>query len=459
MDKKARIALASVLATGGVATLLVVVVDDLRFAYSNHDVHIALETAATLVAALTAALFYGRARQSLERTDLLLFVGLTLLATSNLGRLLAPDFDGDNHLAVWLPLAGRIFAAGTLAAAAFARRGRVRSARPPWLYALAGLLLSASAIAVIAGLAGDLSTGIDSSVSPVDAAQAGITGSAAFVATQVTATLLFLTAAVGFALRAQRSGEALLAWLAAGMLLGAFARFHFLLFPTVYSDWIFTGDLLFLASYAVIFTGAIREIIANQRVATNAAVLAERTRIARDLHDGLAQDLAYLSMQAQLMSDDDPRAERVVSVAQHALAQSRGVIANLRISDSGIGDATASIARALAARHDLELTLRIDEALEAREGERDELLRIISEAIANAVRHGHATRLEIELARVRDRGLRLRVVDDGRGFLVEEAGRSGGYGIRGMRERAERLGGRLEVSSRPGIGTTVEVVL
>ena len=453
--RKAITGLFVVLSAG---TLLVIFLD-LRFAYASRDVHIGVETLATLVAILAAALFYARVADTGDRTDLLIMMGLALLAASNMGRLLAPpDSTGTSHLTVWLPLTGRVLAAATLTAAAFSPRGRVRSPRPPWVYLAGGGAVAGGVIAIVALVAGDLATGIDASISPADPGRAEITGSGALIGTQTVVTLLFLAAAAGFALRAERSGEELLGWLSAAMLLGAFARFHYLLFPSVYSDWLFTGDILFLASYLTIFAGAMREIIANQRAATSAAILEERTRIARDLHDGLAQDLAYVSMQAQRMPDGDGRAGRIVEAAQGALAQSRSVIANLRLTDVALGEAATTVARTLASRHDIDLTLKIDESVEVPEDKRDDLLRIMSEAIVNAVRHGEASHLEVELARLPHRGLRLRVSDDGRGFAVD--GREHlGFGLRGMRERVERLGGELDLSSSPDDGTVVEVVL
>jgi len=458
MNTFGRKAIIGVLAIASIGTLLLVLLG-LSFAYENHDVHIALETSATFVALLAAAIVYGRAKQSADRADVALFIGLLLLAGSNLGRLLASDFDGENHLVVWLPLTARMVAAGTLTLAAFIPRGRQRAPYPPGIYAVGAVSLSAVAVGLVAILGSDLATGIDASRSPADSSNPQIDGSAALLATQVTSVALFAAAALGFALRARRTGEELLAWLAAGMLLGSLARFQFLMFPSTYSDWVFTGDILFLVSYLLIFTGALRDILANQRSAARAEVLEERTRLARDLHDGLAQDLAYLSVQAQRLSGDDPQAARIAQVAKEALVQSRGVIGNLRISDAPLGEATATLARALAARHDLELTLSIDESLDAPAEERDDLLRIVSEAIANAARHGGSSNLAIELDEQTEGTLRLRVTDDGSGFDVSELKSGSGLGLRGMRERVERHGGRLVVSSRFGAGTTIEVVL
>ena len=87
---------------------------------------------------------------------------------------------------------------------------------------------------------------------------------------------------------------------------------------------------------------------------------------------------------------------------------------------------------------------------------REALIRIVREAVTNAARHGHATEVRVELEN--GNGLRLVVADDGQGF-DSDAPRGGGFGIIGMRERAEALGGVFTLSSEPGEGTAIEVVL
>ena len=452
----------TVVVVAGGATLLIALVDSLRFAYESDQAHVALETAATIIAAMVAGILYGRARQTRTTADILLFVGLAALALSNLGRLVAPAYDGDNDLAVWLPLVARLLAAGALAGAAFASSARVRSfGRALW--SSLGVLAVAALVSfgLFASLGSDFSVGIDPDISPADTSTVRIDGSAGWLVAQGLVIVMFAAAAVGFGRRSVQRGDTLLGYLAASMLLVALARVHYVLFPSVYTDWVFTGDIVFFFAYVLMFVGALREIARNQEWATRAAILEERNRIARDLHDGLAQDLAFLSLQGQrLGAGHGGNGRQIAEVARDALAQSRAVIANLSLTDAPLGEATASLARALAVRHGIELELRVDETLEMRPKERDDVLRILSEAISNAVRHGHAGRLTVELARDTDFGLHLRVFDDGDGFDVDRVlDRGTGHGIRGMRERAERMGGRLELRSQRGIGTTVEVLL
>ena len=217
--------------------------------------------------------------------------------------------------------------------------------------------------------------------------------------------------------------------------------------------------MLRAAAFIAILIGAFRQIAAHERAATRAAVVEERRRIARDLHDGLAQDLAYLSLQG-LRVGGEGDVEQIAHAAQEALFEARAVIANLRLSDDPIGIAAVRLARTLTTRQGVHLELDVDETVDARADERDDLLRVLSEAISNAVRHGGASQLCLSLRRRTDTGLVMRIADDGHGFDPEASnGSPSTAGLEGMRARIERRGGQFRVRSRPGAGTTVEVVL
>jgi signal transduction histidine kinase len=449
------------IAVAGGATVVVATVPSLSFAYRGGDARVALETSATLITALAAFLLLGRLRESGSRAELMLFIGLLLLTLSNLVRAVAPNFTGENHVAIWVPLVTRVIAAGTLAAAPFVSTSRIRERqRLPFLVVVPVVVVVVVA-ALVASFTAGLDTGVRPSISPQDAKDARIVGSAALLVTMVAVIVLFSVSSWGFASRARRTGDELLGWLALAMAFAALARLNYFLFPSVYTDWVFTGDILQLGTYGLILAGALREIARYQRRAAHAAVFEERGRIARDLHDGLAQDLAYIRMQGERLAAVDDRGAKIAAAAEDALIHSRGMIASLIAADARLGDAVASLSRALADRHGVDLVLDVDEQLDARAAERDDLLGIISEGISNAVRHGEASQISIRLARGDEIGLRLTISDNGGGFDPVEAGdgNGGGLGLRGMRERAERMGGRLEVSSSPGIGTTLEVEL
>ncbi len=191
-----------------------------------------------------------------------------------------------------------------------------------------------------------------------------------------------------------------------------------------------------------------------------AAVFDERRRIARDMHDGLAQDLVFISMQGRELADRDPRAEAIATAAGQALAHARGAILALTDPvDESLPTAVARVATSLADRSGTRLELELDDQAETGPRAQDGLLLIVSEAISNATRHGNASKIHVALSA--EGGLRLAISDDGCGFhdRVSTNGPETGFGLTSMQERAEDLGGELELRSHPGEGTKVEVML
>jgi signal transduction histidine kinase len=385
---------------------------------------------------------------------------LVVVFAASLVRSVSPSFDGENAAVVWMPLSANLIASSVLAAAAFAPEAEVRRAQG--FRITGGVLLAAGLLMLVIGLLSDrLPTGIEPAISPDGAEGTLVIGSPGLLVAQLASMALFAIGAVGFARRAERSGDELLAWLAIALALFALARLNYFLVPSIYSEWVSTGDFLRFAGYLTILIGALRQIAAYQRAAAKAAVLEDRSRIARDLHDSLAQDLAFISMQGDRIAVDDERAAELARVARLALAASRGAIEHLRRSDDPLAPALARVARALAERHQLGLMLDLDEGAETTPETRDDLLRIASEAISNAVRHGEAGEIRVSLAPEDGNGIRLTIADDGRGFDPESVANEGpgGMGLEGMRDRAKRLGGDCRIRSRRGEGTLVEVVV
>jgi ligand-binding sensor domain-containing protein/two-component sensor histidine kinase len=196
------------------------------------------------------------------------------------------------------------------------------------------------------------------------------------------------------------------------------------------------------------------------------AVLIERGRIAREIHDTLAQDIVGISVQLELVSRlmtlsvDKAMAQlkETRSLVRKSLEQARSSIWELRSSSTGdlptrLRDAAQQITRdsGIALRLNIGGTYRaFPQATE------DELLRIAQEAITNAVRHASPKNIEVTM-NYHAGGARLQVQDDGRGFIVNEtkSGPAGHFGIRGMHERAQRARATLDIKSSPGEGTTV----
>ena len=242
-----------------------------------------------------------------------------------------------------------------------------------------------------------------------------------------------------------------------GCVLAATARVHYLLFPSLYSEFVYTGDLLRLGFYLFMLVGASREIRSYWELRAQAAVLEDRRRMARDLHDGLTQELSYISAQSQRLAGrpgDVATVRGIGAAAGRAMEEARRAINALtRPVDDPFPVALQRMADELAHRYDVKVVTELDSEAHV-EGEGVEaLLRITAEAVRNAVRHGSAARIDLRLSA---QPLCLAVADDGRGFDVRVAD-AGGFGLTSMRERAAALGGEMDITSGPGEGTTVRV--
>jgi signal transduction histidine kinase len=201
-----------------------------------------------------------------------------------------------------------------------------------------------------------------------------------------------------------------------------------------------------------------------------ALVLEERARLAREIHDTLAQGFVGISSQldavAMCLPDQTAPARKHLdvarSMARHSLTEARRSVMDLRASmldGRDLGAALESGARVWAAGSGVEVEVGVtDPPGKLPEEMEQNLLRIAQEAVTNAVKHAAARKIRIELG-AEGRRICLRVADDGRGFDENYALTSPGghFGLLGMRERAERLGGEMRLVSHPGEGTEVEV--
>ena len=202
-----------------------------------------------------------------------------------------------------------------------------------------------------------------------------------------------------------------------------------------------------------------------------AAVIGERTRIARELHDTLAQGVAGIRLQVETglgAMKEDPGAARehfqlAGAMARSSLAEVRRSIWVLRAQTSkGAGGLVATLSeslRHLTAGTTLKPSIEITgEAQSVPSAMEHNLLRILHELVLNAVRHSGATRLEVGL-RFDEDGVHVRVEDDGRGFDADAhlaASQTEHFGLLGVVERAQALDGSLQIHSRPGQGTRIE---
>ena len=193
---------------------------------------------------------------------------------------------------------------------------------------------------------------------------------------------------------------------------------------------------------------------------------AERTRIARELHDELAQSLTALKMDAAWIASRLPsehgelagKAERMKGVVDNTVAAVRRIAADLRpvmLDDLGLVAALESFLNDLAERTGIEvrLTAPVDELM-LQDPLSTAVYRMVQEALTNVARHAHATAVTVEVG-VADRTLRIRVRDNGRGLRPDPNRKS--FGLAGIRERARTLGGDARVYSPAAGGTVVDI--
>ena len=399
----------------------------------------AVKVTVALSAVLALHAIWGRFGLDGRLDDLALIGGLGALAVTVVVLSALPEH-GNHALVDWAPAFGYLIAAVGLAVASWAPAANLPATRRVALLTaliILGLAASAAALPGAAGL-------------PL----------AGYLAPQVIAAVLFAIAALGLAWRAERRGDQLLAWIGLGCVFAGFASVHELALPTAAPGGPLTADLLQLAFGLAVFAGAMGEVTVHRRRLVVAAVIDERRRIARDLHDGLAQELAYIRMETRRMEarQSGGHAADVALAAERALTEVRHAIAGLRHADDDLFATELShLAEHLAARAGARLRLDVDARIEVQASQRDQLLRIVREAVSNGVRHGGATEVSLELSS--DEGLRMAVRDNGKGFKPGSARRRGSFGLTTMRERAQALGGDLTVQSAPGEGTLVEVVV
>jgi PAS domain S-box-containing protein len=187
--------------------------------------------------------------------------------------------------------------------------------------------------------------------------------------------------------------------------------------------------------------------------------LEERRKIARDLHDGLAHELAFIAGKTRAARRCPPSPEvldAVASAADRALDEARRAISVLSSREPPpLPVAICQTAEDLCARAELALALQVDDQIRVPAETEENLLRILREAITNAGRHGGAEKVTVRLWR--DGAVHLSITDDGRGFDTSLPTR--GFGLVSMGERARALGGSIKVVSQIGDGTHVEVTL
>jgi len=456
-----RLAFGCALGSAG-ATTAVVLVARLDFSYHAPALHVALETTAAITASAAAFLLLGRFWRTGFLDELMLSAGLSLLALSNLAFAALPAvFDlRSNGASVW----GTLFT-GTLAAlliclgALIPRRRLGGGPRWPLVVYGSSLALAVVGIVLIVAFQDLLPRGVTSS-RPPGASRPDLVAHPPVLTLQLVLALLYLLAAVGFARRHRFTNDELSGWLEVACIFSAAARVNYAFHPSLYSSWVYTGDVFRLGFYLALLIGAAREIASYWTSAVAAASLEERRRLARDVHDGLAQEIAFIARNVRLLRErgaEPQLVERILRGVARAQDESRRVIGALAARvDEPLEQAVAQAARDAARRYGAAVDMELANGIALSPREREAVVRIASEAVTNAARHSGAETLRLYLERL-DAGMRLEVVDDGEGFDNEEPRR--GFGLVTMKDRAEALGGKLRIESRRGAGTRVELEL
>lgn len=215
-----------------------------------------------------------------------------------------------------------------------------------------------------------------------------------------------------------------------------------------------------------------REIVERERAEARErkVVVEERTRIAREIHDTLAQGFTGIVIQLEAAEDVLPAESEAArshilkarALARESLAEARRSVWALRplaLGADDLGYAFLHLVHKLAESSGVSIDFTLQGTLHALDPEIEHhLLRIGQEALSNALRHAQAAHIGVMLS-CRDRHIVLRVEDNGKGFDVNPAVHRHGLGLRGMQERTDVLGGKLAITSQPGQGTRVEVVV
>jgi len=229
------------------------------------------------------------------------------------------------------------------------------------------------------------------------------------------------------------------------------------------------GVLLIVMAWIVVLGRRLREQMALIRhKMRSGAVLEERNRIARELHDNLEQELAGITMQLDLAVDCFQQAPKVArealeaarDMSRHSMVDARRSVWDLRchlLEEGDLVSALRHIVQPSSPRDDVKVDVsvtgnpaRLPAAMEMN------LLRIGQEAVANAVKHGRATTVQALLQYDQEK-VRLSITDNGKGFVPEETAPSGHFGLLDMRERAHSMGCILEVESAPDCGTKIAI--
>jgi signal transduction histidine kinase len=459
----------------------------------NQRLALAIDTVATLVAVAVAVLGWIRYREGGEQAALWRGSALLVLGTMNAFTASATvlgiegafghALDDPGQLPLWMTVLTRAIAAALLVTAGLAAIRGSDLPRVPPLLVLWGPALITVGLAVVGAAYQDV---LPPLISPAGLASISANPGAALpVGAAATLALLQIAIALGFLAAGALSYRAYRAYargtdavLAVGLMLAAFSQVLFAIHPAAFSSLVSTGDVLRVAFYIMLLATLAVEVRGDIRALRTAnldlirlgdaevarATAEERAHLAREIHDGMSQELWFAKLkQGRLLAlpgvTEDARAlaEEVAGAIESSLAEARQAIMALRPTEGhSFCEAIERYVADFSDRFGITTEASCDSAAELLTARAQaELLRIVHEALSNVRKHADATLIRVDIAS-NGGALRLTVTDNGRGFAADTPGPSG-YGLSSMRQRAEIIGGNLSVESRPQDGTRVVV--
>jgi signal transduction histidine kinase len=431
----------------GSSLALFVTRHDLQTKVSLPELGLVLHTLIAFAGGIIALLAGIRYAVEGRRVDLFLCCGFLIGSASIVGFSIAPVLDGEavHGPEAWAAVVGRLLAWTLIAAAPF-----VRGRSGP--KALANTIVASCVVLVVAWLAlRSWASGLPS-LDPSSDTPGLLVGALSALA------LLNLLALVGFGKRYYERREDLDRWLALGSTLMLFASLHYMFTPVLAPASVSRGDFLRVLAYGLLLVGVWRAISFAE---FGRAVADERARVAREIHDGLAQYLFAVSTHATMLQQGAAPEETLRKLREAAdAAQQEARFAILALSTAaGNAPFDAALYRYiefLTADGQLEVDLEIDPTVRLAPDEQIEVFRIVQEGLANVRKHANATRAEVVIG-LRDGERYVSVRDDGEGFDGEATG--AGQGLKNIRARTKSIDGGFTLTSRPGFGTALEVVL
>jgi signal transduction histidine kinase len=431
----------------GSSLALFVANPELQTKFALPQLGLVLQTVMAFAGLIIAVLAGIRFAVEGRRLDLLLCSGFLISSLSIAAFAIAPVLGGGpvHRTEAWAGVIGRLLAWVLICAAPFVP-GRSGAK------ALLNTAVSACAALILAWLMlRSYKTGL-----PELGADAGTPG--LMTGSLAAQALLNLLAVVGFGKRFYERREDLDRWLALGATLMLFASLHYVFTPMLAAGSVSRGDALRLLSYGLLLAGAWRAISYAE---FGRAVAEERARVAREIHDGLAQYLFAISTHATMLQNGAPQEETIAKLREAAnAAQQEARFAILALSTAaGSAPFDAALSRYiefLTADGALEVDLEIDASVRLAPDEQIEVFRIVQEGLANVRKHANARRAEVVIG-LRNNERFVSVRDDGEGFDGQST--AAGQGLKNIRARTENIEGGFQLTSKPGFGTALEVIL